>query len=115
MAENEEATVAATVPDGEGKLGETADFSIVLESETYPTVIPIEALREDQKGFFCLAVEPQKTILGEELKAVRVDVTVLEKGDAKAAVSGAIGPDTRLIVSSNKGVAPGDRVRVVTE
>lgn len=115
MAENEEATVAATVPDGEGKLGETADFSIVLESETYPTVIPIEALREDQKGFFCLAVEPQKTILGEELKAVRVDVTVLEKGDAKAAVSGAIGPGTRLIVSSNKGVAPGDRVRVVTE
>lgn len=115
LEENGKAAIAALAPEGGGALGETASFAINLESEPYPVVIPIEALREDQKGYYCLAVEPEKTILGEELKAVRVDVTVLEKGDTRAAVSGAIGQDTRLVVSSNKSVAPGDRVRVVTE
>lgn len=113
--ENGMVSVTAAVPAGMGYLGETGSFSIVLESEPYGTVIPIEALREDQKGFYCLAAEPEKTILGEELKAVRIDVTVLEKGDSRAAVSGPIGQDMRLILSSNKGVAAGDRVRVVTE
>ena len=82
MAENEEGNCGGDGSGrGRGNLGETADFSIVLESETYLTVIPIEALREDQKGFLSGGAEPAEDhVLGEELKAVRVDVTVLEKG-----------------------------------
>ena len=50
-----------------------------MESGAYPCVIPIEALREDNKGYYCLAAEPEKTILGDEQKAVRIQVDVLEK------------------------------------
>lgn len=107
--------VTASVEPGQGFLGEACDFTVVLQSGVYPLVIPIEALREDTNGYFCLAAQPEKTILGEELAAVRIDVEVLEKSSASAAVSGAVGGGTPLIVSSNKEVAAGDRVRVVTE
>lgn len=108
-------TVTASLESGEGVLGESCSFTVVLQSGVYPLVIPIEALREDSNGYFCLAAQPKKTILGEELTAVRVNVEVLEKSSTAAAVSGAIASDTPLIVSSNKEVAVGDRVRVVKE
>lgn len=86
-----------------------------MESGAYPCVIPMEALREDNKGYYCLAAEPEKTILGEELKAVRIQVEVLEKSSSAAAVSGLVTKDMKLITESGKPVSEGDRVRVVEE
>ncbi len=58
-------------------------------------MIPIEALREDQKGFFCLAVQNlQKTKYWGRIEGGARGCHGAGKGDAKAAVSGAIGPDT---------------------
>lgn len=115
LAEDGKCTVSASLAEGDGWLGETCSFTVVLQSGVYPMVIPIEALREDTIGYFCLAVQPEKTILGEELTAVRVNVEVLEKSSTSAAVSGAVTGATPLVLSSNKSVSPGDRVRGVTE
>lgn len=115
LSEDGKCTVSASIAEGEGWLGETCSFTVVLQSGVYPMVIPIEALREDTIGYFCLAVQPEKTILGEELTAVRVNVEVLEKSSTSAAVSGAVTSATPLVLSSNKSVSPGDRVRGVTE
>lgn len=115
LSEDGKCTVSASLAEGDGWLGETCSFTVVLQSGVYPMVIPIEALREDTIGYFCLAVQPEKTILGEELTAVRVNVEVLEKSSTSAAVSGAVTSATPLILSSNKSVSPGDRVRGVTE
>lgn len=115
LSEDGKCTVSASLAEGEGWLGETCSFTVVLQSGVYPMVIPIEALREDTIGYFCLAVQPEKTILGEELTAVRVNVEVLEKSSTSAAVSGAVTSATPLVLSSNKSVSPGDRVRGVTE
>lgn len=115
LSEDGKCTVSASLAEGEGWLGETCSFTVVLQSGVYPMVIPIEALREDTIGYFCLAVQPEKTILGEELTAVRVNVEVLEKSSTSAAVSGAVTSVTPLVLSSNKSVSPGDRVRGVTE
>ncbi|WP_024737402.1 hypothetical protein [Enterocloster asparagiformis] len=115
LSEDGKCTVSASIAEGEGWLGETCSFTVVLQSGVYPMVIPIEALREDTIGYFCLAVQPEKTILGEELTAVRVNVEVLEKSSTSAAVSGAVTGATPLVLSSNKSVSPGDRVRGVTE
>ena len=114
LSEDGKCTVSASLAEGEGWLGETCSFTVVLQSGVYPMVIPIEALREDTIGYFCLAVQPEKTILGEELTAVRVNVEVLEKSSTSAAVSGAVTSVTPLVLSSNKSVSPGDRVRGVT-
>ena len=107
------AQVTAVMPDGMGNLGGSASFTVYMESDAYPLVIPIEALREDNTGFFCLAAEPKKTILGEELIAVRINLEVLEKSSTQAAVSGPVAQDARLITISDKGVREGERVRVV--
>ena len=115
LSEDGKCTVSASLAEGAGWLGETCSFTVVLQSGVYPMVIPIEALREDTIGYFCLAVQPEKTILGEELTAVRVNVEVLEKSSTSAAVSGAVTSVTPLVLSSNKSVSPGDRVRGVTE
>lgn len=115
LSEDGKCTVSASLAEGGGWLGETCSFTVVLQSGVYPMVIPIEALREDTIGYFCLAVQPEKTILGEELTAVRVNVEVLEKSSTSAAVSGAVTSATPLVLSSNKSVSPGDRVRGVTE
>ena len=115
LSEDGKCTVSASLAEGEGWLGETCSFTVVLQSGVYPMVIPIEALREDTIGYFCLAVQPEKTILGEKLTAVRVNVEVLEKSSTSAAVSGPVTSVTPLVLSSNKSVSPGDRVRGVTE
>ena len=115
LSEDGKCTVSASLAEGEGWLGETCSFTVVLQSGVYPMVIPIEALREDTIGYFCLVVQPEKTILGEELTAVRVNVEVLEKSSTSAAVSGPVTSVTPLVLSSNKSVSPGDRVRGVTE
>ena len=115
LSEDGKCTVSASLAEGEGWLGETCSFTVVLQSGVYPMVIPIEALREDTIGYFCLAVQPEQTILGEELTAVRVNVEVLEKSSTSAAVSGPVTSVTPLVLSSNKSVSPGDRVRGVTE
>lgn len=107
------AQVTAILPEGEGSLGANASFTVNMESGAYPCVIPIEALREDSKGFYCLAVEPQKTILGEEMKAVRISLEVLEKSSTEAAVAGPVSQEAKLITVSDKSVSEGDRVRVV--
>lgn len=49
-AGTDKAQVTAAMPDGEGSLGGSASFSVYMESDIYPLVIPIEALREDNIG-----------------------------------------------------------------
>ena len=115
LAEDGKIQVTAGVPEGQGRLGDLVSFTANIESGIYPCVIPIEALREDNEGFYCLAAEPEKTILGEELKAVRIQVDVLEKSSSAAAVSGPVTKEMKLITESGKPVSEGDRVRVVEE
>ena len=115
MAEDGKIQVTAWIQEGEGRLGDLVSFTANIESGIYPCVIPIEALREDNEGYYCLAAEPEKTILGEELKAVRIQVDVLEKSSSAAAVSGPVTKEMKLITESGKPVSEGDRVRVVEE
>lgn len=115
MAEGGKIQVTAWIQEGEGRLGDLVSFTVNMESGAYPCVIPIEALREDNKGYYCLAAEPEKTILGDEQKAVRIQVDVLEKSSSAAAVSGPVTKDMKLITESSKPVSEGDRVRVVEE
>lgn len=115
LGEEGKIQLTARMQEGEGSLGDQVSFAVNMESGAYPCVIPIEALREDNKGYYCLAAEPEKTILGEEEKAVRIQVEVLEKSSSAAAVSGLVTKDMKLITESNKSVSEGDRVRVVEE
>ena len=113
--ETQEETVSlkAKLPEETEFSGGYASFFIEKDSqEDYQTILPLTAIRQDSKGYYCLGIRTVDTILGEEIKAERINLTLLEQDDTQAAVSGAIQPDTKIIVASEKDVLAGDRVRI---
>ena len=57
--------------------------------------------------------EQYDSVLGTEIRARRVDVTVLEKNESYAALAqGGLTSQQEVIISSNKAVDEGSRVRV---
>lgn len=91
----------------------TFTWKVEVESEDeYEQVIPLSALREDVEGAYCLIIMETEQMLGTQQEAKRVPVTVLEKDGVKAAITSELGKEDRIIVSSEKFVAGGDRVRI---
>lgn len=95
-------------------LGAAATLSFSKKSEAYPVCVPLSALRLDEKNqTYVLVTEQYESVLGTETRARRVDVTVLEKNEAYAALAeGGITSQQEVIFSSAKAVDDGSRVRV---
>lgn len=107
------AKFVAELEEGNYQIGSSAEFTVKKSSKlAYDSMIPLSALREDSKGTYCLIAETKPTILGDEEIAVRVNVTVVKKDEAKAAVESAFTEADRIIAGSNKAIAEGDRVRI---
>lgn len=104
-------TAIATLPQGGWNAG-ACNVSATSQSSRQDFVLPSTAIRQDGDGFFVLAAEEQNTILGLQNVLVRLPVTVLEEGDTTTAVSGALDYDTQVVVSSDKSVQAGDKVRI---
>lgn len=104
-------TATATLPQGSWNAG-ACNVSATSQSSRQDFVLPSTAIRQDGDGFFVLAAEEQNTILGLQNVLVRLPVTVLEEGDTTTAVSGALDYDTQVVVSSDKSVQAGDKVRI---
>lgn len=104
-------TATATLPQGGWNAG-ACNVSATSQSSRQDFVLPSTAIRQDGDGFFVLAAEEQNTILGLQNVLVRLPVTVLEEGDTTTAVSGALDYDTQVVVSSDKFVQAGDKVRI---
>lgn len=111
----ETGTFQADLEELDLPIGTVTTYECRKGSEAYPTVIPLEALRKDMTGYYCLAVRTRKAVLGEEFWAERVELTVLQKGDRDVAVEGAILESDRLISAGNRIVNAGDRVRPVED
>lgn len=101
----------ATLPQGGWNAG-ACNVSATSQSSRQDFVLPSTAIRQDGDGFFVLAAEEQNTILGLQNVLVRLPVTVLEEGDTTTAVSGALDYDTQVVVSNDKSVQAGDKVRI---
>ena len=81
-------------------------------AQEYEQIIPLSALREDTAGAYCLILSEEKNMLGTVQTAKRVSVTVLEKDAQKAAVTSVLKESDQIIVSSEKYVEEGDRIRI---
>lgn len=108
-------TFLAKVTEGTFLIGERTRYESVKQSDPYDLVIPIEGLRKDQNGYYCLVVRIRDSVLGQEQVVGRVDLTVLEKGDKEAAVEGALYQDDAVVVECSRMIEPGSRVRVMDE
>lgn len=111
----ETGTFRADLADLNLAIGTVTSYQCRRTSDTYQQVIPLSALRRDSEGYYCLAVRTRSAVMGQEFKAERVGLAVLEMGNTEAAVEGAIFDTDALITASNQVIISGDRVRPVED
>ncbi len=112
MTEEGMSEILAKMPDSSYLLGEKAEFKITTQSEQFDLCIPILAIREDNYGAYVLVPQEKEDILGTQLTAERVNVTILDKGSKTVAVEGALSAKSQVITDSNKYINVGDRIRI---
>ena len=112
-ATNEQGHIVETVISGElVNVGDSVLAYISHQYEKYDFVVPVSAIYADVVGSYVLVERSKDTILGTELVAAKVYVTVgdtnnYEVGIKKSSLTG----DDRIIASSDKKIEAGDTVR----
>lgn len=104
--------ITAVMPKGDYIPGTTYDAKITKSSALYDTCLPIEAIRSDFTGTYCLVTQSRNTILGEELVAVKIPIKIIDKDLYIAAVEGSLTNTDDVIISSSKDIQDGDRIRI---
>lgn len=102
------------IPAGNLVLGANITLSFTQKSPLYTCCIPLSALRLDSRNQpYVLIVEQAESIMGDELQARKVNVTVLEQNATMAALGeGTVGPKDQVIVASDREIDIGSRVRI---
>ena len=102
------------IPADNLALGANVHLSFTKKSQLYTCCVPLSALRLDSRNQpYVLIVEQAESIMGDELQARKVNVTVLEQNATMVAISeGAIGQKDLVIVGSDREIDSGSRVRV---
>lgn len=103
--------VTVRLPEGTLPIGASAELTCLRRSEEYPVCVPLGALHSENGSFYLLVPETVQTILGPQMTARRMDVTVIEKNDTYAALEGSALRSQRYLLYSSKPVNPGDRIR----
>lgn len=111
---NTASKVSVLLPAGSGELGMWAEMQVNKKTKNYPTQVPLTALRGSGIDKYVLVLRESETVLGKELTAERINVTVDDSNEESAAVSGLLDSNDPVIVSSNKAIHAGDRVRLQT-
>lgn len=109
--------ITVTLPAGVGEIDDTGDIIISSKSKKYGTCVPLAALRQGNgSDYYVLVVSERETVLGTEKVAKKIDVKIEKKDNEFAALSeGIVARNEAVIISSNKTVEDGDRVRLETE
>lgn len=104
--------VIIDLPPGVMEPGALAEIEIVQKSKNYATLIPIQALREEDKKNFVLVLKEQQGVMGTELIASKVEVQVVDKNNTNAALEeGMLFGDQEIISNSSRFIEDGSRVR----
>ncbi len=106
--------ITVQLPAGTLSLGASADLQFTRKSQPYTCCVPLSALRLDERNQpYVLVIAEADTVLGPQLQAQKVSVTVLEKNETMAALAeGAVSASQKIIIGSEKTVDIGSRVRV---
>lgn len=115
-SQNSTGQIIAELSEGEYSEGMSGEYTIEKESDIrYDWILPVSAVKEDQKGSYCLVVKKKSTILGEEDVAERVNLTTKAKDVNQIAVEGVLTSDSQVITESTKSIEEGDRFRIEHE
>lgn len=106
--------LTADLPGDLYPVGTKLTVTVDNQLNTYDSCLPLSSLH--QKGnnqYFIYVMEKQDTVFGMELVAREVPVTVLDKNEQYVAVEEVISGE--VIVSSDKDIADGSRVKIEEE
>lgn len=99
------------IPPNTLPIGTSVGVQIEKSKKMYSGCIPLEALHQEEGNqYYVYTTDEKKTILGTEVIARRVDVTVEYKGDRYAAVKG-LSVNQNIILSSSKQISDGGRIK----
>lgn len=102
------------IPSGNLVLGANVNLSFTKKSQPYSCCVPLSALRLDNRNqTYVLVAQQVISVMGTELQAKKVNVTVLEQNETMAALAeGTLDSKDKVIVGSDKTIDIGSRVRV---
>lgn len=104
------------LPKGSLSIGQTAQFSISKDAGPYDCCVPLTALYEENGQNYVYVTDTENTVLGTVLVARQVSVTVKDKNQTIAALeSGSISSGQQVIISANRELKDGSRVRLVED
>ncbi|MCD7882391.1 MAG: biotin/lipoyl-binding protein [Lachnospiraceae bacterium] len=105
--------IVVQVPDDSFELGAAVTLEYTKTSGVYSVCVPISALyMDDYNQPYVLVTDEYETVMGTEIKARSVSVTVLENDGTYAALQeGAISSDQQVITGADKAIEDGNRVR----
>ena len=109
--------VTVVLPTGIGEIDDMGEIIISSQAKKYSTCVPLAALRQgDNNNYYVLAVSEKETVLGTEKVARKYEVQIEKKDNEFAALKeGSFSRSEQVIISSNKNIEDGDRVRLETE
>ena len=105
--------ISILLPENTLSVGEMAEFSITREEGPFTTCVPLSALREENGRSFVYVTDKENTILGEQLVARKVEVTVRDKNNSYAALEeGSLSSEQQVIISTDREISEGSPVRL---
>lgn len=97
----------------EFRLGEALSMEIRQEVFLHSSTVPVTALHEENGQYYVYVTEQVETVLGEEYRARRIEVELLDKNDSYAAIEeGTLAKDAQVIVDSSRYIDAGSKVRL---
>ena len=106
--------ISVPLPDDTLELGAAAVLDYSSPSQTYAICVPLAALHLDERNQpYVLTYDEQDSVLGRELRARKVSVNILDQNESYAALAdGSISSQDEVIVSADKAVDDGSRIRL---
>lgn len=106
--------ISVPLPDDTLELGAAAVLDYSSTSKTYAICVPLAALHLDERNQpYVLTYDEQDSVLGKELRARKVSVNILDQNESYAALAdGSISSQDGVIVSADKAVDDGSRIRL---
>ena len=102
------------LPEDSLEIGMFAALEFTRKSQTYSLCVPLSALHLDKNNrTYVLIPEEAQSIMGTEIRARKVEVTVVEQNESYAALSeGTLSSRQEILIRSDKPVDEGSRVRI---
>lgn len=103
---------ASVMEDGSDGVGTSATMNIDSRTEKFDLVVPGSAVHYGKDKPYVLAVRETKGVLGTTLEVEKIEITVKDKDDSSAAVTGSLTAVDQVVVETNRNLKTGDRVRL---